>query len=111
MKRATMKRKSKFPYKSTTINELIFVDLKGPIEVPTFGGKRYVLLFVDDYSNYVHTYFLRTKDEALTQFKLHYTFVQTQHGYKVLGFRGLKQISSPNKKPSSLVQQFPKLQS
>jgi transposase InsO family protein len=84
MKRATMKRKSKFPYKSTTINELIFGDLKRPIEVPTFGGKRYVLLSVDDYSNYVHTYFLKTKDEALTQFKLHYTFVQTQHSHKVL---------------------------
>ena len=84
LKRSSMKRKkSKFPHVSTVINELIFTDLKGPIEVPTFGGKRYLLLFVDDYSNYVHTYFLRTKDEALSQFKLHYTFVLTQHGHKV----------------------------
>jgi histone deacetylase 1/2 len=83
LKRSTLKKKSKFPHKSTTINELIFTDLKGPIEVPTFGGNRYVLIFVDDYSNYVHTYFLKTKDEALYQFKIHHTFVQTQHGHKV----------------------------
>jgi hypothetical protein len=79
-----MKYKTKFPHSSKTINELIFIDLKGPIEVPTFGGKRYVLLIVDDFSNYVHIYFLNTKDEALNQFKVHHTFVQTQHGHKVL---------------------------
>jgi transposase InsO family protein len=84
LKRSTMKYKTKFPHSSKTINELIFIDLKGPIEVLTFGGTRYVLLIVDDFSNYVHIYFLNTKDEALNQFKVHHTFVQTQHGHKVL---------------------------
>nr|GFA54536.1 hypothetical protein [Tanacetum cinerariifolium] len=44
-----------------TINDLA---LCGLMRVTSINGKRYVLVFVDDYSRYTWVYFLRTKDET-----------------------------------------------
>ncbi|GJU83683.1 retrovirus-related pol polyprotein from transposon TNT 1-94 [Tanacetum coccineum] len=40
------------------------MDLCGPMRVESFNGKKYVLVFVDDYSRYTWTHFLRSKDET-----------------------------------------------
>ncbi|GJT32049.1 retrovirus-related pol polyprotein from transposon TNT 1-94 [Tanacetum coccineum] len=44
---------------------LLHVDLCGPMRVESINRKRYVLVFVDDYSRYTWAFFLRSKYEAL----------------------------------------------
>ena len=45
--------------------ELVFSDLKGPMEVESKGGKRYACLFMDAFTGMRWVYPIRTKDEAL----------------------------------------------
>ncbi|GKC63297.1 retrovirus-related pol polyprotein from transposon TNT 1-94 [Tanacetum coccineum] len=40
------------------------MDLCGPMRVESINGKKYVLVIVDDYSRYMWTHFLRSKDET-----------------------------------------------
>ncbi|GJW38047.1 retrovirus-related pol polyprotein from transposon TNT 1-94 [Tanacetum coccineum] len=43
---------------------LLHMDLCGPMRVASITGKRYILVIVDDYSQFTWVKFLRTKDEA-----------------------------------------------
>nr|GEX29545.1 integrase, catalytic region, zinc finger, CCHC-type, peptidase aspartic, catalytic [Tanacetum cinerariifolium] len=43
---------------------LLHMDLCGPMRVESQNGKRYVLVFVDDYSRSTWVFFLHSKDEA-----------------------------------------------
>nr|GFC55164.1 retrovirus-related Pol polyprotein from transposon TNT 1-94 [Tanacetum cinerariifolium] len=43
---------------------LLYMDLCGPMRSASINGKRYVLVFVDDYSRYTWVPFLGSKDEA-----------------------------------------------
>ena len=49
--------------------ELVHSDLCGPMETLSFGGSRYFITFIDNYSRYCQTYFLKKKSEALEKFK------------------------------------------
>ena len=42
--------------------ELLHMDLCGPMKIMSRGGKRYVLVLVDDYSRFTWTLFLASKD-------------------------------------------------
>nr|GEV83957.1 retrovirus-related Pol polyprotein from transposon TNT 1-94 [Tanacetum cinerariifolium] len=44
--------------------QLLHMDLCGPMRVESINGKKYVLVIVDDYSRYIWTHFLRSKDET-----------------------------------------------
>ncbi|GJX89635.1 retrovirus-related pol polyprotein from transposon TNT 1-94 [Tanacetum coccineum] len=44
--------------------KLLHMDLCGPMRVASINGKKYILMLVDNYSQYTWVYFLRTKDEA-----------------------------------------------
>ncbi|GKD98809.1 integrase, catalytic region, zinc finger, CCHC-type containing protein [Tanacetum coccineum] len=44
--------------------ELIHMDLCGPMRVASINGKKYILVIVDDYSQYTWVYFLHSKDET-----------------------------------------------
>ncbi|GKE16222.1 retrovirus-related pol polyprotein from transposon TNT 1-94 [Tanacetum coccineum] len=44
--------------------QLLHMDLCGPMRVESINGKKYVLVIVDDYSQYTWTHFLRFKDET-----------------------------------------------
>ena len=48
--------------------ELIHMDLCGPMRVQSTGGNRYIFVLVDDYTRYTWTIFLRSKDQAFTEF-------------------------------------------
>ena len=41
--------------------ELVYADICGPINPPSFGKKKYFLLFIDDYSRKTWVYFLKEK--------------------------------------------------
>nr|GEZ17323.1 uncharacterized mitochondrial protein AtMg00810-like [Tanacetum cinerariifolium] len=43
--------------------ELLHMDLYGPMRVESINGKKYILVIVDDYSQYTWVYFLRSKAE------------------------------------------------
>lgn len=56
-------------YRATEVLSLVHTDLCGPIEVDTIGGKKYFLIFVDDYSRYTMIYLLTSKDEVVNKLK------------------------------------------
>ncbi|KAI3718322.1 hypothetical protein L6452_19187 [Arctium lappa] len=62
MKRSAHKPKPE-PSTSSSL-ELIHMDLCGPMRTQSLGGKKYVLVIVDDYSRYTWVKFLRSKDET-----------------------------------------------
>ena len=44
--------------------ELLHVDLMGPTRTESLGGKRYIMVVVDDFSRYSWVEFIREKLEA-----------------------------------------------
>uniref|UniRef100_A0ABM5ELE0 Integrase catalytic domain-containing protein n=1 Tax=Pogona vitticeps TaxID=103695 RepID=A0ABM5ELE0_9SAUR len=55
--------------RTTQVLELIHTDLYGPMSVPSLKSKRYVLIFVDDFSRYCVLFLLRKKTEIRYPFK------------------------------------------
>ncbi|GJS65383.1 retrovirus-related pol polyprotein from transposon TNT 1-94 [Tanacetum coccineum] len=56
--------KSKVVPSSKGRQNLLHMDLCGPMRVASINGKKYILVIVDDYSLYTWTIFLRSKDET-----------------------------------------------
>jgi transposase InsO family protein len=48
--------------------QLFHMDIVGPSQVCSMGGKLYVLVIVDDYSRYSWVFFLESKDEVFEHF-------------------------------------------
>ena len=48
---------------------LLHMDLMGPIQVESLGGKRYSYVFVDDYSRFTWVKFIKDKSEVFEVFK------------------------------------------
>lgn len=68
-KQARKKFPNKSNYKAGEFLELIQGDLCGPITPETASGYMYFFLLVDDFTHFMWVYFLKTKDEALKNFK------------------------------------------
>jgi transposase InsO family protein len=49
--------------------QLLYMDIVGPSQVRSMGGKWYVLVIVDDYSRYSCVFFLESKDEMFEHFR------------------------------------------
>ena len=49
--------------------ELLHVDLIGPTRIESVGGKRYIMVVVDDFSRYSWVEFLRERSEACDKMK------------------------------------------
>ena len=45
--------------------ELLHLDLMGPTRTDSLGGKRYILVMVDDFTRYIWVILLRSKSNAL----------------------------------------------
>ncbi|GJU44167.1 retrovirus-related pol polyprotein from transposon TNT 1-94 [Tanacetum coccineum] len=56
------------------------MDLFGPSAVRSYGGNRYTLVIVDDYSRYTWTRFLKDKTKAFDQFEIFSKKIQNQLG-------------------------------
>lgn len=65
--------------------DLIHTDLCGPVKVQSRGGKRYIIVVVDDYSRYTWVRFLRSKAEAAELLINLINQIQNQFGSKVAG--------------------------
>lgn len=76
-----------FPKKSTNRSEellgLVHTDVCGPMEVPSFSGAYYFVLFIDDYSRKTFIYFMRRKNEVFEKFKIFKALVENQTDRKI----------------------------
>nr|GEU32047.1 copia protein [Tanacetum cinerariifolium] len=86
-KQAHVSHKAKNIVSTTRCLELLHIDLFGPSTVRSYGGNRYTLVIVDDYSRYTWTRFLKDKTEAFDQFKIFSKKIQNQLGCKIVSIR------------------------
>ncbi|XP_061993733.1 uncharacterized protein LOC133711644 [Rosa rugosa] len=54
---------------TTQVLELLHMDLMGPAQTESIGGKKYMLVVVDDFSRYTWVNFLKDKAETFESFK------------------------------------------
>ena len=50
--------------------ELLHLDLMGPTRTESFGGKRYIMVVVDDFTRYTWVILLRSKSDAPKHIKV-----------------------------------------
>ena len=55
--------------RSTKLLELVHSDVNGTVEVPFFGGSRYFVTFIDNYSRWTALYTIKKKSEVFDCFK------------------------------------------
>ncbi|GJQ91648.1 retrovirus-related pol polyprotein from transposon TNT 1-94 [Tanacetum coccineum] len=86
-KQAHASHKAKNIVSTTRCLELLHMDLFGPSAVRSYGGNRYTLVIVDDYSRYTWTRFLKDKTEAFDQFEIFSRKIQNQLGCSIVSIR------------------------
>lgn len=92
-------KKVKFSHGSHTtkaIVDYVHSDIWGPTRVPSLGGARYFITFIDDWSRKVWVYLLKHKNQAFKCFKQWKALVENQTGRKVKVLRtdnGLEYLS------------------
>lgn len=67
--------------------ELLHMDLMGPTRTESLGGKRYILVLVDDYSCYTWVDFMREKSETCELVKRICQRVQNEKGFSITQIR------------------------
>ncbi|KAL4278554.1 hypothetical protein GQ457_03G001430 [Hibiscus cannabinus] len=60
--------------------EIVHTDIAGPFDIPSLGGNRYYITFIDDYSRKCWVYILKEKSEALAKFKEFKAMAEKQSG-------------------------------
>ncbi len=74
-----------FPTSSWRANrrlQLVHSDVCGPLQT-SFGGCKYFLLFIDDFSRMTWVYFLKNKSEAFEKFKIFRQLVENEVKEKI----------------------------
>jgi hypothetical protein len=67
--------------------DLVHSDIWGPAPVPTEGGSRYFVIFLDDYSRYTWIYLLQHRSELTQIYQNFHQMVQTQFSRTIKIFR------------------------
>lgn len=85
-------RQTRLPFKNvgtraTRPLELIHSDLCGPMETLSFGGMKYFITFIDDFTRVVHVYFLKDKLNILETFKDFKLKVENELNHKIKNLR------------------------
>ncbi|GBM88941.1 Retrovirus-related Pol polyprotein from transposon TNT 1-94 [Araneus ventricosus] len=81
---------------SSEILELIHADLCGPIKPESYGGAKYFMVLVDDFSGMYFTYFLKNKNEVFdifSQFKTKYENLTDKRIKKLRTDNGLEFVN------------------
>jgi len=63
--------------------DIIHSDVQGPMEVESWGGARYCVIFVDDFSRKTFGYMIKHKSEVFVKFKLFKALVENQLERKI----------------------------
>ncbi|XP_071704792.1 uncharacterized protein [Rutidosis leptorrhynchoides] len=74
-------------HKTTSLGELVHLDLWGHFKVQSRDGFKYFLTVVDDFSRCVWIYLIKHKDEVTHQIKSFVSFLETQFSKQVKTFR------------------------
>ena len=61
--------------------EFLHVNLMGPTRTESLGGKRYIMVIVDDFSRYTWVEFLREKSEACEKLEILCKSYKTRKGF------------------------------
>ncbi|KAK2404703.1 gag-protease polyprotein [Trifolium repens] len=72
---------------TSKVLELLHMDLMGPMQVESLGGKRYAFVVVDDYSRYTWVNFVREKSDISSVFKELCIQLQREKGSNVVRIR------------------------
>ena len=76
-----------FPKTSTSqtarLLELVNSDVNGPMEVPSLGGSRYFITFIDDFSKWTLVYIMKRKSESFKSFQLFHKISETHIATKI----------------------------
>ena len=67
--------------------ELLHVNLMGPTRTESLGGKRYIMVIVDDFSRYTWVEFLREKLEACEKMEVLCKRLQNEKGVSIVKIR------------------------
>ena len=65
------------------LGDEIHSDLWGPSPVETLGKKRYYISFTDDFTRHTTVYFLHTKDEAFSSYRVYEAWLATQYKVRI----------------------------
>lgn len=79
-----------FNISSSTTNDifdLIHSDIWGPAPIPTMGGARYYVIFVDDYTRFTWVYLLHHRSDFLQIYKEFSAMIKTQFSKTIKIFR------------------------
>lgn len=68
--------------KTTGVLKLIHANVMGPMNTPSSGGARYILLFVDVNLRYVSGFFLK-KSEVASKFGEYKALLETRTGQRI----------------------------
>ena len=54
------------------------MDICGPFDNPSFGGEKYFITFIDDFSRYGHIYLLHEKSKVVNVLEIYITAIERQ---------------------------------
>lgn len=74
---------AEIPRRATTVLQVVSSDICGPLKVPSLGGRRYFISFVDEYTRMTWVYLIKHKSEALDQFKRFKSVAENRCGLKI----------------------------
>ena len=77
------KHNKKGATRSTQLLEIIHTDICGPFNTPSFGGEKYFITFIDDFSRYGYVYLLNKKSQAVNALEVFVKEVERQLDRKV----------------------------
>ena len=63
--------------------KLLHLDLMGPTRIESLGGKRYIIVVVDDFTRYTWIILLRSKSDAPKHIKTLCTRLQNEKSLKI----------------------------
>src|SRR6185437_742949 len=63
--------------------ETIHTDICGPITPTTYGGNRYFISFIDDFTRKSWIYIIKSKDQAIEKLKELYKLLKNQYNIRI----------------------------
>ena len=75
---------------TSRVLELIQIDLMGPMQVDNIAEKRYVYVYVDDFSRYTLANFLRSKFETFEAFEELWQGLSKEHNNRLVKISSIR---------------------
>jgi Reverse transcriptase (RNA-dependent DNA polymerase)/gag-polypeptide of LTR copia-type/Integrase core domain/GAG-pre-integrase domain len=70
-------------YRATHPLELVHSDVCGPMQNTSFGGSKYFITFIDDYTRYMVVKTMKSKDEAMNHFLDYKAYAENLTGHRI----------------------------